>query len=721
MRRGAGLAILVLVGALAIPILRATPVAADAPLLSGGPASGTVGTAVSYVYSWDQTDCSANGVPASDTIVLTWDDASAETIGSGSVTNDGTSTCTGSVSGIIPPATLGSHTITATIGSGVGIANSGATAGFTVTPPPTPPPTPTPKPTPTPTPRPTPTAARPTATPKPTPPPTPTPKPLPTPPPFIGGGGGGGSGGGSPEGGAACSGGLGRSPTSTELANDVAQIVQSTDPTAVQIALLASAEYYQDAGGTDLDFVNRLYDDVLRHDPTPVEVSIGLSMLAGAGQAGRSQLAQLVVLGPEARAIRVDQAFHTLLDTYPSSAELAIWVNKLAGAGTTGISGNTMIEEVAASGAYYTLVGSKGAPYTDKLYQALLSRSPTDAELKDDASLIKLIDAGSTSARLSVAEKVVTGTEFLSDQVISFFANYLHPTCHAIAVQECAGALGTPTSAELTAALTALAGTSTEEDIIAGVLASPQYYANHGSTQAGLVKGVYQDLLGRAPTDMELSAALEKYPNDLLGDSEFTQSMVGSSVYKDLIVSLAYQQFLLRAPLLSETIAADGVLGGDVPSLQTPDQTLLEQIVATPEYLADTGGTPSGFVVRTVETMLMQTPTTDETLVYLEPVPHGAAWQSGVVTSIVDSSVYETDFIRGVYAKFLTYTLCAGNDPAPASSGQSGFFKDVPGGWFGLGVMVGVLLMGTGAAAFFALERRRFGRIYPDEVPRHHV
>ena len=55
--------------------------------------------------------------------------------------------------------------------------------------------------------------------------------------------------------------------------------------------------------------------------------------------------------------------------------------------------------------------------------------------------------------------------------------------------------------------------------------------------------------------------------------------MTASPVYRDLVVSLFYQQLLLRAPLAAETALGEGVLGGDVPSLQTPDQTLVEQIV----------------------------------------------------------------------------------------------------------------------------------------------
>jgi len=43
----------------------------------------------------------------------------------------------------------------------------------------------------------------------------------------------------------------------------------------------------------------------------------------------------------------------------------------------------------------------------------------------------------------------------------------------------------------------------------------------------------------------------------------------------------------------------------------------------------------------------------------------------------------------------------------------------VPGGWVRLGIFVAGADRGLGAAAFFTLERRRFARIYPNELPRH--
>jgi hypothetical protein len=492
------------------------------------------------------------------------------------------------------------------------------------------------------------------------------------------------------------------------------------DPTTLEIELLASGEYYRDAGNTNLGFVTRLYDDVLRHDPTPIEVATALPVVSAGTDAGRTQLVQQVVLSPEARAIRVDQAFHALLKTYPNSTDLALWVNRLSGLGIPGVSGNSMVEEIAASAKYYALVGSTASRFMASLYMDLLNMPITPSELAVNRGLMVWIQAGSAAARLTAAEDVVSGAQFRSDEVTSFFANYMHPTCKELVAQECAKTVAMPTAAQLSVDLTSLASGTTEESIITGVLGSDQYYQNHGSTQTGLIKGVYQDLIGRAPTDAELSAALSQFTNDSVGHLNFAQAMVGSLSYQNLLVALDYQQLLLRAPFPTEVNSGQAILGGNVKSLQAPDDLLIEDIASTSEFYADNGGNDSRFVVHTINTLLMRAGDATQESVFLKlPLPHDAAWQAAIAQSLVDSTEYRTDFVNGVYEKFLTYSVCAA--PAANLTGDpgGGFLKSIPGGWFGLGIVVGVLIVGGAAAAFFVLERRRFARVYPNEVPRH--
>jgi hypothetical protein len=726
--------VLGLVVAVAIPTVLARPaVAFTAPTLTlGSTTSGGPGTSVTYTYTWNATDC---GVSADSLVIqLFWDKPDPnEMVGSAPADAN----CSGTVVGIVPNDTTrgDDHYPSASLfdnTTGVSVANSqnvAPPAPFLVTPAPTPPPTPTPTPRPTPRPTPTPTHP-PTFTPTPVPtstaivkPPRPAPTPLPTPTPFVIGGGGGGSGGGSPQGGAACSAGLGRSPSGSELASDTAELA-GADPTALEMQILSSPEYYRDAGGNSLGFVTRLYDDVLRHDPTPVEVATSLQIVSSGGDAARSQLVEDVVLSPEARAIRVDQVFHTLLKTYPGGADLALWVNRMSAPGVPGVSQNYLVLQIAASAQYYTLAGGTASSFMTTLFQDLLNTPPTDADLSTYASLMAKIQTGTPNlayqARENVVQDVLASGTFRVDEVISFFTNYLHPTCRELMAQECVTTIATPTSAQLAAGLADFSNGMNEEGIIAAVLGSDQYYQNHGSNQTGLIKGAYQDLLGRAPTTAELATALSTYTNDQYGHLKFGQAMVALLEYQNLVVSLDYQQLLMRGPFATEVIAGQGILAGDVKSVQTPDELLIEVIASTPEYYADTGGTASRFVAGTIATLLMRSVEANEETALLNlRATHDTTWQGAVALSLLNGAEYRTYFIRGIYAKFLSYSVCA-VDPQPSpGGGPGGFLKGIPGGWFGLGAIIGVLLIGAAAAVFFTLERRRFSRLYPQEIARH--
>jgi hypothetical protein len=448
----------------------------------------------------------------------------------------------------------------------------------------------------------------------------------------------------------------------------------------------------------------RVYDDVLRRDPTPVEVATALATLAGGGDAGRSELAQEVVLGPEARAIRVDNAFHTLLNRYPDSGELAAWVNRLPGSGsTTGTLGTTMVAAIAGTAEFYTAAGDSPSAFMSKLYGDLLSRSPSSAELASSAVFNTEIGQGDASARPAAASVVLSSSAFRTAEITSFFENYLHSTCRQLVAQECTlSSVQTPAPGDLSTALTSLTSGSTEESIIASVLGSNQYYQNHQSTQTGLIGGVYEDLLGRAPTDAEYNAALNRYTNDSTGHMDFATAMVSALAHRDRIVSLAYQKLLLRAPYASETITGDGVLGGGGPSLQTPDETLLGTILATPEYYADAGGTDNGFVARTIDVLLARQGTTAEVSAYLQrSAVHDAAWQIGVADAILDGSAYRTDFVRGVYETYLTFSDCATNTGSP--QGNGGLLARI-GTTVIVGIVIGALIIGIGVPTI--LRRR---------------
>jgi hypothetical protein len=444
---------------------------------------------------------------------------------------------------------------------------------------------------------------------------------------------------------------------------------------------------------------------VLRRDPTPVEVATALASLGSAGDTARSELAQEVVLSPEARAIRVDSAFHTLLNRYPDSNELAMWVNRLPGSGSnTGTLGTTMVATIATTPEFYSAAGDAPTGFMSKLYSDLLSRAPSSAELASASVLSTAIAGGDSSGRMTVADQVLSSPAFRTAEITSFFNSYLHPTCQVLGAEECTnGPVQTPTPGELATALTSLTSGSTEESIIASVLGSPQYYQNHQSTQTGLIEGVYQDLLGRRPSLAELNAALNKYTNDATGHMDFATDMVGALAYLDRVVSLDYQTLLLRAPYAGETVTGEGVLRGGVPSLQTPDETLMETILATPEYYTDAGGSDAGFVARTIDDLLARSGTPAEETAYLQQsAVHDATWQINVAQSILDGPEYRTDFVRGVYETYLTFSDCAADTASLQGSGAlANIGKTVI-----VGVIIGAVIIGL---AVPLILRRRSG------------
>jgi hypothetical protein len=86
----------------------------------------------------------------------------------------------------------------------------------------------------------------------------------------------------------------------------------------------------------------------------------------------------------------------------------------------------------------------------------------------------------------------------------------------------------------------------TDEQLEAGFIGSPEYIANHGGAGAGWVRGMYQDLLGRTPSDDEVNAWVNH-----LNQGETTQAVAygfaASFERESQRVQADYQKFLGRA------------------------------------------------------------------------------------------------------------------------------------------------------------------------------
>jgi hypothetical protein len=205
------------------------------------------------------------------------------------------------------------------------------------------------------------------------------------------------------------------------------------------------------------------------------------------------------------------------------------------------------------------------AAFVTGLYTNLLHRAPQSSEVSFWVGQLN----GGTATPLQVATEFVTSQEYRTDFIRSEYQLLLG---RAAGPQEVGYWLG-----QLQAGLT-------ENQLAAAFLTSPEYFQNHGTTADGWLRGVYHDVLGRAP-----DAAGLAYWRQALGSGVPARTValdiVTSPESAARIVTASYQSVLGHAPdaqalAIWQTALQQGL---------QPSQ-LLANLAASPEFLNDTGG-----------------------------------------------------------------------------------------------------------------------------------
>jgi hypothetical protein len=116
--------------------------------------------------------------------------------------------------------------------------------------------------------------------------------------------------------------------------------------------------------------------------------------------------------------------------------------------------------------------------------QVFLDVLGRQADSNGIATFVGMLNAG-TASRSDVAMDVLTSVEYRGDLIAMWYQEIFHRPVD-------------PTGLALNQNL--FASGATDEQIIAGLMGSGEYYANRGgSTPQGFVTALYQDLFGRAP------------------------------------------------------------------------------------------------------------------------------------------------------------------------------------------------------------------------------
>jgi len=169
---------------------------------------------------------------------------------------------------------------------------------------------------------------------------------------------------------------------------------------------------------------------------------------------------------------------------------------------------------------------SRNSQFIAALYSDLLNRTPSADEVSPFLGALK---QGTT--RAAVAQTIIVSSEFRTSLIQELYSSYLDRAADA---------------ASISAFLTLYQNGGDTFDVRRLILGSDEYFANKGNgTLSGFVSSLYKDLLGRTPTQTELTQFVRLI--DSVGRSAVVQTFLTSSEFNSGLIGLLYKQFLGRS------------------------------------------------------------------------------------------------------------------------------------------------------------------------------
>jgi hypothetical protein len=153
-----------------------------------------------------------------------------------------------------------------------------------------------------------------------------------------------------------------------------AQTLASGGSNEYVLSLIAgSDEYFQKAGGTNDEWLEQLYHDMLGRAPDQGGEAAWMHSLAAG--ATRQQVASLIDTSAEREAIVVGTYYQNYLGRSGSSGEIAYWVSTLQAGATQ----EQVATNILASGEFLAVSGNTLSGWLTAVYQETLHRTPDTA------------------------------------------------------------------------------------------------------------------------------------------------------------------------------------------------------------------------------------------------------------------------------------------------------------------------------------------------------
>ncbi len=143
----------------------------------------------------------------------------------------------------------------------------------------------------------------------------------------------------------------------------------------------------------------------------------------------------------------------------------------------------------------------------------------------------------------------------------------------------------------------------TDEQLEAYFIGSAEYIANHGGSGAAWVKGMYHDLLGRAPDPQGLQAWLNELNSGRQTPLGVAYGFAASAEREGIVVQSDYQTFLGRGASAEEVnLWVQSFLRG------ATNENVVAGFVGSPEYFANHLSSPSAWLTAAYKDVLNRAP-----------------------------------------------------------------------------------------------------------------
>jgi hypothetical protein len=223
-----------------------------------------------------------------------------------------------------------------------------------------------------------------------------------------------------------------------------------------------------------------------------------------------------------------------------------------------------------------------------------------------------------------------------------------------------------------------------------GIVCSlPAWASNPTPGQAdNFINLVYLDLLNRPADSNAYSTFVSALISGAATDQEVAPTVLGSTEYREDLTDSYYEAYLDRP---SDAMGLQNSLN----FLQSggTDQGLQDELLASPEFFNDQGGTDSGFVAGLYTDLLQRSASSSESSVWVNALNSNGLTTAQVAMDFLASPEYDDDLVSGYFALFL--------DRVPIASDLSFYVPQIQGGATNEQVIAQIL----GSPEFFDLAQ----------------